>query len=41
MAQTSTLSQKAVISLTRTVDFGSSKLAATIGSDTTLSLIHI
>lgn len=37
MAQTSTLSQKAVIALTRTVEFGTSKLAVTIGADTAIA----
>lgn len=37
MAQTSVISQKAVVSLTRAVEFGTSKLPITIGSDTSLS----
>lgn len=37
MAQTSTLSIKCVTALTRTVDFGTSKLPITIGADTTVA----
>lgn len=37
MAQTSTLSQKAVVSLTRAVEFGNSALKITIGADTAIT----
>ena len=37
MAQTSTLSQKAVVNLTRAVEFGNSALRITVGSDTAIA----